>query len=118
MTVVEVPILDGNDRPDDHLQLPEFHPLEWDLIERGVCANAEDPSPWVVVDIHSRKANRRAARICREECPVFDECRIVTDHIEASSLRPGTYQATRSIAGIRAGEGPASRSRRREGKEK
>lgn len=124
MTASVIEVRTGNEkhsRPDEHIQFPELHPQEFLLIERGSCAQPGANASWWLDTSPQNRANRmEAARICKEECPVFAECREVTDHVERSthSNSRGDFVPGKRIAGIRAGEGPETRTaRRRERKE-
>lgn len=117
MTASVIEVRTGNEkhsRPDEHVQLPDFHPKEFLVIERAACRQ-HDPAWWLDTSPQNRANRVEAARICNEECPVLDECREVTDHVERSthSNSRGDFVPGKRIAGIRAGEGPETRARRR-----
>lgn len=101
-------------RLDDHLQLPEFHPKEFMVFERAACAE-HDPNWWLDTSPQNRANRMEAKRICLEECPVLAECREVTDHVERSTHHNNRaeYMPARLLSGIRAGEGPETRMKRR-----
>lgn len=85
--------------------LPEPHPEEWKLRERGACARTGHHG--FIRDGHqNRQAMKEAKAIC-QTCPVLDVCREVIDHIER-----GIVQDSR-MAGVWAGETPNGRAVRR-----
>lgn len=124
MTAAVVQVRTGNEkhaREDDHFRLMEPHPLEPVLRERGVCAHHSNPEWWLDIGTHNRANNREAKRLCREACPVLDECEQVTDHVERATSRFATrspYLAEGLTTCVRAGLGPNQRYERRRAERK
>lgn len=84
------------------------HPLE-EALQAGACRGR--PGRWFFPDAGESGANielmNRGVRVCRTECPVMGECRVVGDHIEDMATKNGW------VWGVWGGERPFERIKRR-----